>query len=103
MLMEQNTQTKKQSLFGVVVSDKTPKTRVVQVTRYEKHPKYGKFIKRNKRYQAHDESNAYHLGDRVRIESARPLSRHKTFVIKEKIGVQEVPLRTYPESLRKKK
>ncbi|HSE34795.1 MAG TPA: 30S ribosomal protein S17 [Candidatus Paceibacterota bacterium] len=87
--------TKKQSLVGVVISDKMDKTRVVSVTSYEKHPKYGKFIKRSKRYKAHDAENQYKVGDRVRLEACRPVSRHKQFAIVEKIGVAEVKTRTY--------
>lgn len=86
----QTIQTKKQSLVGVVVSDKMDKTRVVLVTRFEQHPKYKKYIKRNKRYKVHDAKNEYHLGDRVRIEACAPLSRHKAFVAVEKIGTQDV-------------
>lgn len=84
------TQTKKQSLVGVVVSDKMDKTRVVLVTRYEEHPKYKKFIKRHKRYKVHDAGNAFHVGDRVRIEASAPLSRHKSFTAVEKVGTQDV-------------
>ncbi len=84
------TVSKKQSLIGVVVSDKMDKTRVVLVTRYEQHPKYKKYVKHHKRYKVHDGANAYHVGDRVRIEAARPISRHKSFVIAEKVGVEDV-------------
>ena len=91
--METKVQSKKQSFVGVVVSDKMQKTRVVEVTRYEKHPKYGKFIKSSNRFKAHDEKEEYKIGDRVVIESARPMSRHKAFVIREKIGTQEVVVR----------
>jgi small subunit ribosomal protein S17 len=84
------TQSKKQSLVGVVVSDKMDKTRVVLVTRYEQHPKYKKYIKRNKRYKVHDPENAFHTGDRVRIEACAPIARHKAFRVIEKIGVQDV-------------
>ena len=82
--------TKKQSLIGVVVSDKMDKTRVVLVTRFEQHPKYKKFIKRHKRYKVHDNKNEFHVGDRVRIEACAPLSRHKAFVAVEKLGTQDV-------------
>lgn len=88
--MTETKTTKKQSLVGVVVSDKMDKTRVVLVTRYEPHPKYKKYVKYQKRYKAHDQSNTYKVGDRVVIEAARPVSRHKSFVIREKIGVQDV-------------
>lgn len=83
-------QTKKQSLVGVVVSDKMDKTRVILVTRYEPHPKYKKYVKHQKRYKAHDPENTYKLGDRVVITAARPVSRHKAFVISEKIGTQDI-------------
>jgi small subunit ribosomal protein S17 len=71
----------KKQLRGVVVSDAMDKTRVVKVERYVKHPKYGKFYKVSKRYQAHDENNQYPVGTKVIIESARPMSRKKSFVI----------------------
>lgn len=83
-------QTKKQSLIGVVVSDKMDKTRVVLVTRYEQHPKYKKYIKAHKRYKVHDAKNEFKLGDRVRIEACAPLSRHKAFTAVEKVGTQDV-------------
>jgi small subunit ribosomal protein S17 len=82
--------TKKQSLIGVVVSDKMDKTRVVLVTRFEQHPKYKKYIKRHKRYKVHDAKNEFHVGDRVRIEACAPLSRHKAFAAVEKLGIQDV-------------
>ncbi len=82
--------TKKQSLTGVVVSDKMDKTRVVLVTRYEQHPKYRKYIKIQKRYKAHDATNAYKVGDQVRMEAVAPVSRHKQFAIVEKVGQQDV-------------
>ncbi len=82
--------TKKQSLVGVVVSDKMDKTRVVLVTRYEEHPKYKKFVKRHKRYKVHDAKNEFHIGDRVRIEACAPISRHKAFTAIEKVGAQDV-------------
>jgi small subunit ribosomal protein S17 len=81
---------KKQSLIGVVVSDKMDKTRVVLVTRFEQHPKYKKYIKRHKRYKVHDVSNEFHIGDRVRIEACAPLSKHKAFRAVEKLGTQDV-------------
>ena len=83
-------QTKKQSLVGVVVSDKMDKTRVVLVTRYEQHPKYKKYIKEHKRYKVHDAKNQFKVGDKVRIEACAPLSRHKAFTAVEKVGTQDV-------------
>lgn len=89
--METNTiHTKKQSMVGVVVSDKMDKTRVVLVTRFEQHPKYKKYVKHHKRYKVHDAKNEFKIGDRVRIEACAPLSRHKAFTAIEKVGTQDV-------------
>ena len=62
---------------GVVVSDKTDKTVLVEVRRLHRHPLYGKVMRRTKRYLAHDESNQCQVGDRVLIRESRPLSRRK--------------------------
>jgi small subunit ribosomal protein S17 len=62
---------------GTVVSDGMEKTVVVAVVRTLSHPLYGKQISRRKRYYAHDESNQYQVGDIVRIEETRPLSKLK--------------------------
>ena len=89
--METNTiHTKKQSMVGVVVSDKMDKTRVVLVTRFEQHPKYKKYVKHHKRYKVHDAKNEFKIGDKVRIEACAPLSKHKAFTAVEKVGTQDV-------------
>ncbi|GIW40108.1 MAG: 30S ribosomal protein S17 [Candidatus Binatia bacterium] len=62
---------------GVVVSDKMDKTVVVQVERLVRHPKYGKYVRRRKKFKAHDEANACRTGDEVQIVETRPLSRDK--------------------------
>ncbi len=62
---------------GVVVSDKMQKTIVVAVERKLQHRKYRKFVRSRKTYKAHDEKNECKMGDRVRIEETRPLSRDK--------------------------
>lgn len=77
---------KRQSLEGLVVSHKCDKTALVLVTRFVKHQKYGKFVKRTKRYKAHDEKNVYVVGDKVRIDACRPVSKDKHFVVVAKIG-----------------
>ena len=77
-----NTANKKQ-LIGLVASDKNDKTVVVEVTRRMRHPVYKKFIKRRKRYQAHDDRNDCRIGDRVLIEECRPLSAHKRWRVKQ--------------------
>lgn len=66
------------------------KTVVVEVTRLVKHPKVGKYIKRGKRYKAHDEANAFHAGDKVLIELSKPRSKDKKWeVVSEKPAVAE--------------
>ena len=62
---------------GYVVSDKMDKTVVVEVEDRVKHPKYGKIIRRTKKYIAHDGENACGVGDRVRLMETRPLSATK--------------------------
>lgn len=62
---------------GVVVSDKMDKTIVVKIERKIKHPLYKKYIRRTKKYAAHDEANVAKIGDIVRIRECRPLSKQK--------------------------
>ncbi len=69
----------KKTLTGTVVSDKMQKTIVVSVTRYVKHPKYGKYMKISKKYKAHDENNTAKIGDKVTIVEGRPRSKDKHF------------------------
>ena len=74
---------RRKSLVGRVVSDKMDKTVVVAVETLKRHRLYGKTIRRVKRYKAHDENNASHDGDLVRIEESRPLSKEKRWVVVE--------------------
>ncbi|MBI4119532.1 MAG: 30S ribosomal protein S17 [Parcubacteria group bacterium] len=83
--MAEKTQTQKRKLEGVVVSDKMQKTRVVEISRFKKHPKYLKYYKASTRLKAHDEENEYKTGDRVMIEETRPLSRGKRWRIISKL------------------
>jgi small subunit ribosomal protein S17 len=69
----------KRILQGVVVSDKQDKTIVVRVERRLMHPIYKKFIRRSKKYAAHDENNTCKIGDVVRIRECRPISKNKTW------------------------
>ncbi len=62
---------------GVVVSDKMDKTVVVKVERFVQHPRFKKYVKRSKKYYAHDEKNECRMGDIVEIEETRPLSKLK--------------------------
>ena len=61
--------------IGVVVSNKMDKSIVVAVERKEKHPMYGKFVKKTTKFVAHDEKNECSVGDTVRIMETRPLSK----------------------------
>ena len=70
-------------LIGKVVSNKMKKTIVVEVTRKKAHPLYGRVISIRKKFYAHDEKNEAHVGDTVRIEESRPLSRLKRWTLKE--------------------
>jgi small subunit ribosomal protein S17 len=68
-------------LQGEVVSDKSDKTVVVKVERTYKHPLYKKYIKKDKKYSAHDEDNKYKIGDFVQIRECAPKSKTKTFEV----------------------
>ena len=68
---------------GVVLKDKTDKTRVVAVTRLFRHPRFHKVIKKRVKYAVHDEKNESHIGDRVRIIESHPLSRTKRWRVIE--------------------
>ena len=76
----------KRVLTGTVVSDKGDKTVVVRVERRVKHPLYGKIIKLSKKYHAHDEGNAFRLGEQVRIQECAPVSKLKTWEVVDRIG-----------------
>ena len=65
----------------MVVSDKMDKTVVVTVSRFVKHPLYGKFYKVSKKYKAHDEGNVCKIGDQVEIVETRPISKDKRFKV----------------------
>ena len=71
----------KRVLQGVVVSDKSNKTVVVEVERRYTHPVLKKTVRRSKKYHAHDENNTFKVGDVVRIEESRPLSKTKRWVV----------------------
>ena len=78
-----STMAKRKTLSGVVVSDKMKDTVVVLVERYVKDEKYQKFINLRKRYKVHNPGNTKKVGEKVMIESCRPISRHKSFKIAE--------------------
>jgi len=64
---------------GTVVSDKMTDTLVVLVESYVKHPKYGKYTKRRKKYKVHAPGSNIKIGDRVKFEASRPVSKTKRF------------------------
>ncbi len=77
-----NTKTHKKKVFtGTVVSTKMKDTVVVLVERYEKHPKYEKFMKSSKRFKAHDAGNTAKVGDKVSITETKPISKDKHFIL----------------------
>ena len=71
----------KRIMQGVVVSDKMEKTIVVNVERKFPHSLYKKFIKRSKRYHVHDKDNQFKMGDIVKIQECRPLSKSKRWEV----------------------
>jgi len=75
----ENIQKNKRELIGLIVSDKMDKSVVVQVERFVQHKVYKKFMKRYKKYHAHDEINECRIGDTVKIIETRPLSKLKRF------------------------
>ncbi len=79
----------KRILQGVVVSDKADKTIVVNVERRFTHPVMKKTVRRTKKYHAHDEANAAKIGDVVRIEECRPVSKSKTWNLLEKVAAAD--------------
>lgn len=71
------------TLTGRVVSDRMDKTAVVLTERYERHPVYGKYVRRSTKLHVHDEDNQCRLGDKVRIRACRPLSKTKSWTLVE--------------------
>ena len=71
----------KRTLVGRVVSNKMDKTVTVLVENRVKHPLYGKYVVRSKKYHAHDEANQYNEGYKVEITESRPISRTKSWVV----------------------
>lgn len=71
----------RRTLSGRVTSNKMDKTVTVLVERRIKHPLYGKFITRSKKYHAHDDDNQFSIGDSVLIEECRPISKTKNWKV----------------------
>ena len=77
------------SVVGQVVSNKMNKTIIVQIERKFKHPMYGKYVKRLTKMYAHDEDNVSQVGDVVKIQQTRPLSKTKRWKLVEIVKSQE--------------
>lgn len=84
-------QGKRRSKTGRVVSDKMDKTVVVSVERLRRHPIYKRVVRLSSKFKAHDQENSARVGDTVRIEESRPLSREKRWTVVEIVarGSQE--------------
>jgi small subunit ribosomal protein S17 len=76
-------QGRRKEIVGEVVSSRMHKTIVVKVTRKKAHPFYERVVARNKKFYAHDETNKAHVGDVVRLEETRPLSKLKRWKLKD--------------------
>jgi small subunit ribosomal protein S17 len=76
-------QGRRKEVVGEVVANKMAKTIVVRVTRKKAHPFYGRVVARNKKFYAHDEKNEARVGDVVRLEETRPLSKLKRWNLKD--------------------
>ena len=82
-LAQANSESRRRTLQGIVVSDKMNKTRVVQVKWRAKHLKYQKINTKANKFKAHDEKNETKTGDTVLMMETRPISRDKRWIIKE--------------------
>lgn len=74
---------------GIVVKSAMKDTCTVEVQRYEKHPKYKKYIRRSKKFLVHNPGNSVQVGDKVTIRETRPISKMKRFVIASRIAKAE--------------
>ena len=74
---------KRKEFVGMVISDKMQKTVIVRVTSLAKHAKYGRVVKRTNKFKAHNEKGIAKIGDQVRIEETRPISKDKHFRVVE--------------------
>jgi small subunit ribosomal protein S17 len=79
-------QGKRRTKTGRVVSDKMDKTIVVSVERLRRHPIYKRVVRLSSKFKAHDAENTAHVGDTVRIEESRPLSREKRWTVVEVVA-----------------
>lgn len=79
----ENEKTLRRSRVGKVIAASTEKTIKVEIEGIVQHPRYKKYVKRQTSYLVHDPSEKCHVGDVVRIEECRPVSKNKTWVVRE--------------------
>ncbi len=91
MAANTETQSRRNTKIGEVVSTRMAKTIVVEVRRQKAHPLYRRVIQRSKKFYAHDEGNVARLGDYVLIEETRPLSKLKRWRLKEVLRRSSLP------------
>lgn len=82
---------RRKEFTGTVISDKMQKTRIVRITQMYKHPKYSKITRKYNKFKVHDEQNSAKIGDTVRIEETRPLSKDKRFRLVEIVKKATAP------------
>ena len=87
--MDQKRSMNRKQLTGEVVSDAMDKTVIVKVERRFPHPRYNKYVKKSKRYYAHDEKNNCSNGDLILIEESKPISKNKRWVVKNLVKKSE--------------
>ncbi len=81
--------TLRRSRVGKVIADNTEKTVKVEIEGIVQHPRYKKYIKRHTSFLVHDPEEKCHVGDIVRIEECRPVSKNKTWVVREIVKTSE--------------
>lgn len=91
MTNSSNDKRRRKTRTGVVVGDKMNKTVVVEVTRTVLHPTFHKYVRRRKRFMAHDEENKCRVGDTVVIVETRPLSRRKNWRVRQVLKEAALP------------
>jgi len=87
--MDQKRSMNRKQLTGEVVSNAMDKTVIVKVERRFPHPRYNKYVKKSKRYYAHDEKNTCSNGDLILIEESKPISKNKRWVVKNLVKKSE--------------
>ena len=87
--MDQKRSMNRKQLTGKVISDAMDKTVIVKVERRFPHPRYNKYVKKSKRYYAHDEKNNCSNGDLILIEESKPISKNKRWVVKNLVKKSE--------------